>query len=73
MKLVLNRSFVIDSILSIFIFVILIDPTDSLFRLKIPLFVLVLFACVLSYKWVWSESIKVVISLYGILLITTVK
>lgn len=72
MKLVLNRSFVIDSLLSIFIFAILIDPTDSLFRLKIPLFVLVLFACVLSYKRVWSESIKVVISLYGILLITTV-
>lgn len=76
MKIKICNIFKLDCILNfalaLFVFVLIVDPADVLFRLKIPLFGLLFLLCLIVYPRIYKPFLLINISIYLILLLTSI-
>lgn len=61
---------IINLVVSVFVFVVMLDPADNIFRLKMPLFLLLFFLCIINYKSIFAGSDKIILTIYSVLLLT---
>jgi hypothetical protein len=70
--IITNNTWIIDMFLSIFVFVIMIDPSDTLLGLKSITFGLLFLMCLLSYKTIWKPARVIIIIVYAVISISIV-
>src|SRR5659263_89540 len=56
---------------TLFVIVVVLDPADVIFRLKMPLFAFLIGLCIITYRNVLKDSVAGLITIYGICLITS--
>lgn len=72
-QLIFNKLSTLNTLSGLFVFVLLIDPTDNILRLKFPCFALLLIYCLLFYhNNLWNKSFSVILILYGLMFATSV-
>lgn len=71
MTLTINKTKLQEKITAIFVFILLVDATDYLFGLKMPLFLLLVLICAITYSTVLKSFIAKIILIYGCLVITS--
>lgn len=62
---------IVNIITTLFVFVLVLDPADVLFLLKLPLFVLLLILCTIAYKQINTIGITSLLIIYGICITTS--
>lgn len=63
---------ILNFVLALFVFVLIVDPADVLLGLKIPLFGLLFLLCLIVYPRIYKSFLLVNISIYVILLLTSI-
>lgn len=68
---VIKMKSVIEWMTALFVFFLMIDPGDVIFRLKLPLFILLLGVCMITYPKINYGLLKTNVLFYGILILTS--
>lgn len=67
----INLENLVNFVTILFVFVIMIDPANIIFKIKLPLFAILIFLCILCYPKVEFRLINQCLIIYGIFAITT--
>lgn len=61
---------IIDLLISLFVTVVVLDPLDSIFKLKMPLFALLILLLIIKYDKVSYKSVLIIFIIYSICLLS---